>query len=61
MLTTVLFVDLGGKVLPIQCVWKGVLAASLLIPVTSRETIEKRHCFILNRQIYWSSFETTKA
>ncbi len=32
--TSVLSVDLGGKVLPIQYIWKGVVAASLPTPIS---------------------------
>ncbi len=59
--TTVLSVDLGSEVLPIQCVWKRVVAASLPTPVVSKKAKEKGHRFALNRQIHWSSLETTKA
>ncbi len=60
-LTTVLFIDLKGQVLPIQCVWKGVVSARLHTPVASRKVTERGHRFALNRRIHWSSLETTKA
>lgn len=59
--TAVLSVDLGGKVLPTQSVWKGVLAASLPTIAASEEAKRRGHRFGLNKRTYWSSFETTKA
>ncbi len=47
--TSILSVDLRGEVLPIQFVWKGVVAASLPTPVASRKATERGHRFALNR------------
>lgn len=56
-----LFVDFSSEVLPTQNVWKKILAASLPTIIVSKEAKRKGHQFELNKQIYWSSFETTKA
>lgn len=49
VLITVLFIDLKGEVLSIQCIWKRVLTTSLPISIAFRKVTKKGYCFALNR------------
>lgn len=45
----ILFTDLSGKVLPIQSIWKGVLAINLPTIVVSKEVKKKSYQFKFNK------------